>query len=197
MCACILVTTWRSKFYVFRKGNQKPECTEFGDENFGCGWRAGHKLSWREEQGHWPLQTPTRRNLHPHPTVDVTSEQAILAKLNACLRMYPKEEEIHHALFSLPAGKSPSLDGIPANFYKYQWSIVKADFIAMVIYFFHHKYLLKSLNNCFITLIPKKQSSTSLGDYWPISFAIVPYNVISKILSTWLVAVQPDLILYN
>lgn len=98
-------------------------------------------------------------------SIDVHFEKMVSPKLNSWLCMYPQEEEVCHALFSLPTRKSPGPDRIPVDFYKLYWSTVKFDFLAMILYFFQFKYILKSQNQTFITLIPKKESSTNLGDY--------------------------------
>lgn len=59
--------------------------------------------------------------------------------------------------------------------------------------FFVSKKLLKA-SDSFISLIPKVAALASFGDYHPISLLNFSYKVISKILTSRLAAVLPDLI---
>lgn len=79
------------------------------------------------------------------------------------------EEELWEVIRSLPADKSPSLDGRTAEFYQSTWSLIKQDLLLAVnalkrldIRGFH------GLNNAFITLLPKRDEATTAADFRPI-----------------------------
>lgn len=63
--------------------------------------------------------------------------------------------EIEEAVFQLGSNKAPGPDGLPTLFYQEFWSVVKQDIFNCVHAFFYSGTLLKSLNQTFITLIPK------------------------------------------
>lgn len=75
--------------------------------------------------------------------------------------------------------------------------MVKHDLIQMVLHFFRTEHIIPSLNNTFITMIPKGRGSTNLGDYRPISCIGTPYKRIAKILSARLGEILPKFISAN
>ena len=64
---------------------------------------------------------------------------------------------------------APGPDGFNGLFLKKCWHIVKHDFYKLAEDFFHDKVDLDSINNSFITLIPKCHSPEKINDYRPIS----------------------------
>ncbi|KAL0001694.1 hypothetical protein SO802_015475 [Lithocarpus litseifolius] len=91
-------------------------------------------------------------------------------------------EEIVWAVHQLNPHKSPGLDGIPAFFYQEFWGLVKQDVLNYVHAFFHSGTLLKSLNQTYLTLIPKINPLEEVNHFQPISLCNVSYKIISKIL---------------
>ncbi|KAL1198538.1 putative ribonuclease H protein [Cardamine amara subsp. amara] len=107
------------------------------------------------------------------------------------------EEEIYKVLFSMPNNKSPGPDGYNSEFFKEVWPIIGKEFIIGVQSFFAKGFLPKGINSTILALVPKKQSSTEMKDYRPISCCNVLYKVISKILANRLKGVLPYIISMN
>ena len=78
--------------------------------------------------------------------------------------------------------KAPGPDGLPALFYKRYWNIVGTSVITAVQNFFTLGRLLFEVNNTFLVLIPKNNSSSSVNHYKPIGLCNVVYKTISKLL---------------
>lgn len=57
--------------------------------------------------------------------------------------------------------------------------------------------LVKGINSSFITLVPKKENPVGLADYRPISLVGSLYKILSKVLSSRLKAVLPQIISEN
>ena len=92
------------------------------------------------------------------------------------------DEEIVWAVHQLNPHKSSGPDGIPAFFYQEFWSLVKQGVLNYVHAFFHSGTLLKSLNQTYLTLIPKINSPEEVNHFRPISLCNVSYKIISKIM---------------
>ena len=90
--------------------------------------------------------------------------------------------EIEKAIHQLSPHKAPGPDGIPTLFYREFWSIAKQDILNSTHAFFHSGSLLKSLNQTFLTLIPKVQFPDDVSQFRPISLCNVVYKIISKIM---------------
>ena len=90
--------------------------------------------------------------------------------------------EIERAVHQLGPHKAPEPDGILALFYQEFWSTVKQDILNSTHAFFHSGSLLKSLNQTFLTLIPKVQFPDDVSQFRPMSLCNVVYKIISKIM---------------
>ncbi|GLT27312.1 hypothetical protein SLA2020_023190 [Shorea laevis] len=107
------------------------------------------------------------------------------------------EMDVETAVKSIPNGKSPGPDGFTTGFYKTAWPIVKRDVTKAVLNFFESGKLLGQINATNITLVPKTNCPTSVGDYRPISCCNVIYKVISKLLTQRLNEVLDKLVSHN
>jgi hypothetical protein len=76
-------------------------------------------------------------------------------------------EEIDLVVRNLKAEKSPG--GFNTNFMKKWWDIIKFDFYELCSGFFNHNICLQSINGSFITLVPKVDNPSRVGDFRPIS----------------------------
>ena len=88
--------------------------------------------------------------------------------------------EIEKAVYQLGPYKALGPDGIPTFFYEEYWSIVKQDTLNSVHAFFHSSSLLKSLNQTFLTLIPKVNIPEDVSQFRPIAFAMSPTKSFPK-----------------
>ena len=73
------------------------------------------------------------------------------------------EAEVHSALMEMNGDKAPRLDGFIVAFWKSCWGFVKEEILAMFKEFHEQNTFLKSLNNTFLVLIPKKGGLKILG----------------------------------
>ena len=79
------------------------------------------------------------------------------------------EDEIHAALMEMNGDKAPGPDGFTMAFWQSCWEFIKEEILEMFKDFYDHSSFLKSLNNTFLVLIPKKSGAEDLGDFRPIS----------------------------
>ena len=79
------------------------------------------------------------------------------------------ENEIHSALMEMSGDKAPGPDGFTMAFWQSCWDFVKEEVLEMFKEFHEQGSFLKSLNNTFLVLIPKKGGAADLGDFRPIS----------------------------
>ena len=92
--------------------------------------------------------------------------------------------------------KSPGIDGIPIEFYKVFFPIIKND-----LKYIYNKVLFnlqttpKIWNQAIITLIPKKTENLEELKYWrPISLLCTDYKILTKILSNRIREILPNII---
>lgn len=94
-----------------------------------------------------------------NPDVPVDLEglipRVITQEENVELIKTPTPQEIIGTLNQMAELMTPGPDGFPRLFYSFYWSTVGKLFIETVQKFFQTGFLLKELNNTFITLIPK------------------------------------------
>jgi hypothetical protein len=65
-------------------------------------------------------------------------------------------KEIDDVVADFPHNKSPGPDGFNAEFMQKRWPISKKDFHKLCNQFHQGSVCLESINNCFITMVPKK-----------------------------------------
>ncbi|KAL2894836.1 LINE-1 retrotransposable element ORF2 protein [Bienertia sinuspersici] len=107
------------------------------------------------------------------------------------------DKEIKQAIFSIPSNKAPGLDGYNSCFFKEAWSVVGQDVIRAVREFFASGKLLKEVSVTTLTMVPKVQTPSNVGDYRPIACCSTIYKCISKLLCSKLRAILPDIISPN
>ena len=64
-------------------------------------------------------------------------------------------EEVGEAIRQMAPLKAPGPNGIPSLFYQTYWTDVGMDVTQAVLSSLNSRYILKSINHTFITLIPK------------------------------------------
>ncbi|RVW59957.1 hypothetical protein CK203_086979 [Vitis vinifera] len=72
------------------------------------------------------------------------------------------ENEIHSALMEMSGDKAPGPDGFTMAFWQSSWDFVKEEILEMFKEFHEQGSFLKSLNNTFLVLIPKKGGADDL-----------------------------------
>ncbi|KAF7832307.1 ribonuclease H [Senna tora] len=102
--------------------------------------------------------------------------------------------EIENALFQTHAGKAPGPDGMTPMFFQHCLDTVQEDVTRMVGSFLSRGFLLRSMNQTHIALIPKMDSPSGFKDYRPISLYNTTYKLIAKVLTNRLQEVMPNLI---
>jgi hypothetical protein len=83
----------------------------------------------------------------------------------------------------MPSDKSPGPDGFSGHFLKVCWPIIKYDFYRLCDEFWAGTVNLQSINDSFITLIPKILSPEGPNDFRPISLLNICLKLITKILA--------------
>ena len=73
-------------------------------------------------------------------------------------------------------------DGFPGLFFKHYWPTVGTQVVEDVQCFFKERWLPRSMNHTFITLIPKKQGACNFNHFRLISLCNFYYKIISKLL---------------
>jgi hypothetical protein len=96
------------------------------------------------------------------------------------------EEEVWNIIKHLLADKAPRLDGSTTRLYKTCWYIIKGDIMAAVLVVWRMDFRL--LNTAFITLIPKKDDATQVGDFKAISLIHSFSKLLMKTLANRLAA---------
>lgn len=108
-----------------------------------------------------------------------------------------KIEELDEVIKFSEPDKAPGPDGFTMAFYKTHWPLIRRDVWAAVHNFFDQGKLLKSLNNSFVTLVPKTPTANSLSDYRPISLCNCVYKLISKLMANRIKLVLGNVISNN
>ena len=93
------------------------------------------------------------------------------------------KEEIDKVVMDLPTNKSPGPDGFNSDFLKKCWHIISKDFYEFCEAFYEGEVCLQSINGSYITLVPKKDSPGSIGDYRPISLLNSTVKLLTKLLA--------------
>ncbi|RVX13534.1 Transposon TX1 uncharacterized 149 kDa protein [Vitis vinifera] len=93
------------------------------------------------------------------------------------------ENEIHSALMEMNGDKAPGPDGFTVAFWQDAWDFAKEEIMEMFKEFHEHSSFVKSLNNTFLVLIPKKSGAENLGDFRPISLVGGLYKLLAKVLA--------------
>jgi hypothetical protein len=92
-------------------------------------------------------------------------------------------EEIDSMVANLPNDKAPGGDGFNNDFIKMYWHLIKEDFYALCFAFQENIVCLQSINNSFITLVPKVDGAQGVGDFRTISLLNRSIKLITKLLA--------------
>ena len=87
------------------------------------------------------------------------------------------------ATFQMENDISPGIDGLPIEFYKSQYEIIKNDLLQIYnSILFLNENLPPSMTQVIITLLPKNDKKELLKNWRPISLLCVDYKILIKII---------------
>ncbi len=98
-------------------------------------------------------------------------------------------EECKHALDSMASGKSPGLDGLPAEFFQCFWSLMGADYVEVLNYCYVVGKLSLTQRSGVITLLHKKGDRLEMKNWRPITLLCVDYKIAVKAIANRLLTV--------
>jgi len=87
------------------------------------------------------------------------------------MEMHLSEDQVFRALHECCGDKALGSDDMPMAFLQHNWDILKVDILRMCSKFHSMEKFVKSLNDAFIVLIPKKSGVEDIRDYQPISLS--------------------------
>jgi len=103
--------------------------------------------------------------------------------------------EVRCALFDMETGKSPGLDGLPADFYRAFFSDMGQDLTDILNAVFDNGQLSESQKSGLITLLYKnKGNREELTNWRPISLLNVDYKILAKILTNRAKKILPSIV---
>ena len=102
--------------------------------------------------------------------------------------------ECKRALDAMASGKSPGIDGFPAEFYKRFWAILGEDLVEVMNYCFQSGRLSATQRTGVITLLHKKGDCLNMKNWRPITLLCVDYKIAAKALANRLLTVLPNVI---
>jgi len=106
-------------------------------------------------------------------------------------------EEVKKALFSIGDLKAPGPDGLHAVFFKRFWNMLGDELIDEVLHDVNSATIPERWNDTTIVMIPKVDNPDKVAQFRPISLCNVVYKVISKVLSSRLKIILPDIISHH
>ena len=124
------------------------------------------------------------------------SEQFIISKEHEQLCAEELNlSDLTKAVAELKNGKTPGMDGLPAEFYKMYWPKVGPLLVDLVQYCYDNQVLPESTRLGVLNLIPKQgKDSRLLKNLRPITLLNVDYKIIEKALAMKVDRVLPDII---
>ena len=97
-------------------------------------------------------------------------------------------------MFQMEALKALGPDGMPPLFFQHYWKIIGDEMLTTVLDCLNLGSFAQSLNNTFITLIPKVKSPTLVSEFCPISLCNTLYKILFKVVANRLKRILPNLI---
>ena len=105
------------------------------------------------------------------------------------------KNEIHEALLKMPNGKTPGIDGLPAEFYKVFWDHISDLILKVFQEILGSNHLPLDMRRGYVSLIPKKDKDSRYVRNWrPISLLNTDYKILAKAMARRLKPTLPFLI---
>lgn len=92
-------------------------------------------------------------------------------------------KELSEAVQKLSTGKAPGLDGLPAEFYKQFWNLLKDDLYEVFNNCNQQHELPTSCKRAVLSLLPKKGDLGLLKNWRPVAVLCTDYKILAKCLS--------------
>lgn len=97
--------------------------------------------------------------------------------------------ECKRALDGMASGKSPGLDGFPAEFYQRFWPVMGDDYVEVINFCFAQQSLSPSQRSGVITLLHKRGDRLDMKNWRPITLLCVDYKIAAKAIANRLLGV--------
>ena len=107
------------------------------------------------------------------------------------------KSEVDLALKQMSPLKALGPDELPPIFYKHYWDKIGVDVAQAVLTWLNSGTICPSLNNTYITLIPKVKCPQQVTEFRPIALCNILYKLGSKVLANRLKKFLPDIIFYS
>jgi len=92
-------------------------------------------------------------------------------------------DEITQAVNQLSSGRVPGIDGLPSEFYKQFWDLLKDDLFDVFKSSYKRKELPTSCKRAVLSLLPKKGDLGLLKNWRPVAILCTDYKILAKCLS--------------
>lgn len=103
-------------------------------------------------------------------------------------------EECKAALDGMASGKSPGIDGLPAEFYQRFWPVLGRDLTEVINASYRSGCLSLSQRSGLITLLYKRGDRLEMKNWRPITLLCVDYKIAAKAIANRLLQVLPSII---
>lgn len=109
------------------------------------------------------------------------------------LEKHIEEQDLRRAVQG--AGrKTPGMDGIPTEFYRWGWTIIKEGLLAVVNVMFHEEHIIETQARGIIVCVPKTKVPRRITDYRSITLLNADYKIYGRILANRMRMVTPELL---
>ena len=109
----------------------------------------------------------------------------------------PTREELRKVVFEMKPNWAPGPNGIGGKFYQTCFEIIKFDLLVVVQSSFCGQDMPKRMTHSCLILLPKTEHPNNLKVYRHIILSYFSNNIISKIMSTRLALILPNIISLN
>lgn len=140
--------------------------------------------------------------LYTSQPLDLVAQQFFLGHLH--LKLSQPEQDLCEGLLTtaeckaavdaMATGKSPGIDGIPAEFYRVFWDLLGADLVDVLNYCYTTGCLSASQRSGVITLLHKKGDRQEMKNWRPITLLCVDYKIAAKAMANRLLSVLDKVI---
>ena len=142
------------------------------------------------------------QQLYTAEPTNLTDQKWILQHLDKTLSEEDKEsckgpmteKETTKALNEIDNNKSPGPDGLPGEFYKHFWDILKKPLTELFNYNFDNETITESQQTALLKLLFKKNDNELLKNWRPISLLNTDYKIATKVIATRLKQVLESII---